>query len=330
VPSPPRPKAPPRVGLVLGAGGTAGYDLDTAALLAIEAATGWDARTAAVVVGTSAGALVGARLRAGLTPETIATRAAEGVPPPVPTEPMPPPDRRERDRAAPLVGRWFLRLRAAGGRQIARRARPGRTPNAHLGEPLAPLHGDAWPEEPLWLCAVAAGTGDRIVLGSGRPDQPPVDVATAARASAAVPGYFRPITIAGRDLIDGAVWSTTNADLLHDPSAPVPGGPLDVVVAVAPMAGAPRAARGRAGVLRAVHRWTLDAELAPLRRAGVPVLRIVPGRGALARYPGYDDLGGADRAAAIVALRDDVEAALTRPGAAAALAVLRAAADVAA
>jgi NTE family protein len=312
---------------VLGAGGTPGYDLDTAALLALEAATGWDTRTATVVVGTSAGALVGARLRAGLTPTEIATRASEdaAVPPAAPH--ADPRDRRAGSRAdAPApVGRWFLRARAAAGRQIARRARPGRTPNGHLGEPLAKLHGTAWPDSPLWLCAVDGRTGDRVVIGSGRPDAPTVDVATAARASAAVPGWYTPVEVDGRALIDGAVRSTTNADLLlGPPEAPVPGGRLDVVVAVAPMAGAPGAAgRTRAAALRAAHRWTLDAELRLLARSGTQVLRVVPGAAALARYPGYDDLRGAARAAAIAALRDDVAAALDRPPAAAVLAVLR-------
>jgi NTE family protein len=327
VPSPP---APLRVGLVLGAGGTPGYDLDTAALLALEAATGWDARTATVVVGTSAGSLVGARLRAGLTPTDVATRASEGAPLPA-ARPAPV----DGARRAPVladgparVGRWFLRARAAGGRQIARRAAPGLQSNRHLGEPLTALHGATWPAAPLWLCAVDARTAERVVIGSGRPDAPTVDVATAARASAAVPGYYAPVEVDGRALIDGAVRSTTNADLLLGlGDAPVPGGPLDVVIAVAPMAGAPGAAgRSRPAVLRAVHRWTVDAELRLLAPAGVRVLRIVPGAAALARYPGYDDLRGAARATAIGALRDDVTAALARPPAADVLAVLRAAA----
>jgi NTE family protein len=312
---------------VLGAGGTPGYDLDTAALLALEAATGWDARTATVLVGTSAGSLVAARLRAGLTPAEIASRASEGavLPDPGPA----PPERASACAAAPArVGRWFLRARAGGGRQIARRARPGRVPNRHLGEPIAELHGATWPDAPLWLCAVDARTGERVVIGSGRPDAPTVDVATAARASAAVPGYFTPVEIDGRALIDGAVRSTTNADLLlGPPGAPVPGGPLDVVIAVAPMAGAPGAAgRTRAAALRAVHRWTVDAELRLLARSGTQVLRIVPGSAALAHYPGYDDRRGDARASAIAARRDDVVAALGRPPAAPVVAVLRAAA----
>src|SRR5512134_1494949 len=57
----------PRVGLVLGAGGAAGRAFHVGALAALEEVAGFDARTAEVVVGTSAGSIVGALLRAGLS-----------------------------------------------------------------------------------------------------------------------------------------------------------------------------------------------------------------------------------------------------------------------
>jgi len=49
----------PRVGLVLGAGGTVGAAYHAGALTALQHDLGWDARDAAVVVGTSAGSIVG-------------------------------------------------------------------------------------------------------------------------------------------------------------------------------------------------------------------------------------------------------------------------------
>ena len=54
------------IGLVLGAGGVVGGAYHAAALAALENATGWDARTADLIVGTSAGAGVAAGLRAGI------------------------------------------------------------------------------------------------------------------------------------------------------------------------------------------------------------------------------------------------------------------------
>nr|MBA2497574.1 patatin [Acidimicrobiia bacterium] len=57
----------PSIGLVLGAGGVVGSAWHAGVLAALETATGWDARDAAVVVGTSAGSVVTASLRAGLS-----------------------------------------------------------------------------------------------------------------------------------------------------------------------------------------------------------------------------------------------------------------------
>src|SRR5215207_7200848 len=55
-----------RVALVLGGGGVIGLAYHAAALAAIEHDLGWDPRSADVVVGTSAGSLVGALLRRGV------------------------------------------------------------------------------------------------------------------------------------------------------------------------------------------------------------------------------------------------------------------------
>ena len=53
-----------RVGLVLGGGGIAGMAFHAGVLLALHHDLGWDARDADVIVGTSAGSIVGALLRA--------------------------------------------------------------------------------------------------------------------------------------------------------------------------------------------------------------------------------------------------------------------------
>ncbi len=68
-----------RIGLVLGAGGATGGAFHAGVLAALEAATGWDPRTADIVVGTSAGSMTGAMLRAGISAADIAART-EGAP----------------------------------------------------------------------------------------------------------------------------------------------------------------------------------------------------------------------------------------------------------
>jgi len=69
----------PRVGLVLGGGGAVGAAYHAGALAAIEQDLGWDARNAAVIVGTSAGSLVGALLRLGV-PATDLAALTVGAP----------------------------------------------------------------------------------------------------------------------------------------------------------------------------------------------------------------------------------------------------------
>ena len=61
----------PGIALVLGAGGTVGHAFHAGVLTALAEVCGWDARRADVVVGTSAGSVVAALLRAGMPPADL-------------------------------------------------------------------------------------------------------------------------------------------------------------------------------------------------------------------------------------------------------------------
>src|SRR4051794_37150827 len=65
-----------RAGLVLGAGGVIGGSWLMGALEALEAETGWRAADAELVVGTSAGSVIGAMAAAGVRSEYISAYAA--------------------------------------------------------------------------------------------------------------------------------------------------------------------------------------------------------------------------------------------------------------
>lgn len=67
----------PRVGLVLGAGGVVGQAYHAGVLAALEDEYGWDARDAEVIVGTSAGSIVGTLLRAGIPAGGLAAWASK-------------------------------------------------------------------------------------------------------------------------------------------------------------------------------------------------------------------------------------------------------------
>ena len=66
------------IGLVLGAGGVVGGAYHAGALAALAEAARWDARGADVIVGTSAGSIAGASLRAGLSGADQFARATSG------------------------------------------------------------------------------------------------------------------------------------------------------------------------------------------------------------------------------------------------------------
>lgn len=275
-----------RVGLVLGAGGIAGGAWHAGVLAALHEATGWDARRAAVIVGTSAGSITGSTLRAGLPPgdllavATGASPSGEGARllarvrtgegafrrtprsgPPRPANPM-----LLRSLASfdprPLVAlAGLLPAGEVDGSVIARRV-----------EELNA--GPAWPDRPLWVVAVRLADGRRTVFGR---DDVPAGLGEAVAASCAIPGWFAPVEIGGHRYVDGGVHSTTNADLLASPAAG-DGGRLDLVVVSAPMAGRWRAMRANAAALsRTSARVTLEREVAALRRRGTDVLVLQPG-----------------------------------------------------
>lgn len=272
--------AAPRIGLVLGAGGTVGGAFHSGVLAALAETTGWDPRTAAVIVGTSAGSITGTGLRAGLSAaDAYARNTGEPV-------------SREGGRLLAAVGR------GGGGfeRTGARRLRPATAVAATLAGAVArPLHArpaavlaglvpdgvvstgmisggvealtqGRWPDAPLWICAVRQRDGRRVVFG--RDQHPPLDAAVAA--SCAIPAFFAPVDVDGDAFIDGGAHSPTNADVVRRE-------PLDLVVVVSPMSIAGRGLRFAAD--QPARRWArsrLDAEARRLRRAGLPVLAFQP------------------------------------------------------
>jgi NTE family protein len=272
-----------RIGLVLGAGGIAGHGFHAGVLSAIAEATGWDPREAEVVVGTSAGAQVGAYLRAGFSAADLAAhamgerlspagRALEESLGPAWTKPLP---RGRRPFLRPVASAQFLAraaLRPASvrsGTVLAAMLPRGSVPTELISDRLSRIFGDTWPSRALWLNAVRLDTGRRVVFGRG--GAPRTDVASAVAASCSIPSYFAPVRIADDLYVDGGAWSHSNLDLAA-------GLDLDLVVTIAPMAIAKSALRSPAVDLpgRALLRRRLAGEAAKVRAAGTPVIAFCP------------------------------------------------------
>lgn len=288
----------PRVALVLGAGGTIGHAFNVAVLSALADEFGWDARDADLIVGTSAGAVVGASLRVGLSSLDLRRRALAQ---PVSSEAAALVCLAEaavaeaRVLAAELaeeepavvggLAARAARLRVASPERLRRAVRepwnvtpgslfsalvpPGRMRTGYIGAAYAAINGGAWPERDLWVTAVDLDHGDRVVFG--RPGGPEADFGQAVEASCAIPGYFAPVTIGTSRFVDGGAHSTTNADLVAE-YEPKP----DLALVTVPMSGVGSALRTPRFSIRQLVRRAVAREARFLRDQGIEVVTFQP------------------------------------------------------
>lgn len=234
--------------LALTGGGATGTAWETGVLLGLQRA-GVDPNRADVIVGTSAGSIVGAQVRAGVSldalyrgqltsdasvlanwtknyvdPATLATVARLR---PTDHEPT------QSERAA--VGAVALNATLP--------AESAWLPNFYRASGIDQL--DAWPAKPIDIVAVDAADGSVAIFNGA--NKAPLKLAIAA--SAAVPGFTPPITIGGRRYTDGGVAGTN----------------LGVAAGFATVL----------AVIPSPQTYT-DMEIAALRAKGTTVIEIVP------------------------------------------------------
>lgn len=272
-----------RTAVVLGAGGLAGQAFHLGVLTALAEETGFDARTAEVVVGTSAGSLVAAALTADwsaadqlsmlvgdeLSPDATARlksgRARIDALPTLDLDDALPGRRPLAPGALLAVARRPFGVRP--GAVLSGLLPPGRNSTHAIRHSVARLHDRTWPGPQLRVCAVRARDARRVVFGT--PGAPEVDVGTAVAASCAIPGYFTPVRIGGEAYIDGGAHSPTNADVVaHDEP--------ELVVISSPMSAGRGGLRTPDAAIRlAVGRY-LAREVRLLRRGGTEVVVFQP------------------------------------------------------
>jgi NTE family protein len=290
-----------RVGLVLGAGGVLGGAWLTGGLHALAEETDWDPGSAEFIVGTSAGAMIGALTATGVPPwfmvahsageSFTGVNAADGTP------------AAEADRAAGAVFRLHRGLPALGPGSLRMAFTALSNPLRHT--PLQMLAGwlpagfvstdslkdivrravpGRWVDHPnFWVVACDYRSGRRTVFG--RLDSPNAEIADAVAASCAIPGFYRPVKVDGRPYVDGGVCSASSMDL-------VAGRGLDLVICLNPLSSGtelggehtgplgrlgPLDPRGWLGALsREANTRRLGHEAAKVRRFGTEVLLIEP------------------------------------------------------
>jgi NTE family protein len=255
--------------LVLGGGGFLGEAWMMGVLSGLEDATGFDLRRCEYFVGTSAGSIVAAHLVAGRSPRR--PREIPDRPRPASGDAARSTVRRAGDVAVATAAAFAplaLGLAAPGGalvrgamlRRLPRPAAPLDQLRSHIASLNARFDGR------LRVTAVDRDSGRRVVFGS--PGAPAASVATAVAASCTVPWLFAPVSINGREYVDGGVWSPTNMDA-------APAGRGTQVLCLNPTASLAGTA-DLVGVLRRVSRLAAAAEALVLRRRGATVEVVGP------------------------------------------------------
>jgi NTE family protein len=241
--------------LVLAGGGLTGIAWETGLLLGLRDQGVDLVGTADLVVGTSAGATVGAQVlsrgtdladlydrqlsdeHGEITPVVDMDRVMAVMATGVGVEGGPP-------DAAARAAIGAVALSAETVDEAVRRAViAGRLPSHE------------WPAHPLLVTAVDAVSGELAVFDAGSG----VGLVEAVAASCAVPAVWPPVTIGDRRYVDGGVRTMANADLAAG---------HETVVVLAPMPGASEAALG--------------AEVAALEAGGARVTVVVADEAALA------------------------------------------------
>lgn len=256
-----------RTALVLGGGGVTGIAWMTGVLHGL-AEAGAPAHRADLIIGTSAGSVVGANLAAE-TSDLAGLYAGQ----------LAPPDGEVFARLGTAVLLRYLRAMItsrtpeAYGRKLGAYALGASTESEEQRRAVLAgrLRFDAWPERALALTAVDALTGELRVFDkdSGVP------VLDAVGASCAVPGVWPPVTIEGRKWIDGGMHSPANVELAAGYDRVLIVAPIGSGTRIAPsprtQAAALAAAGARVEVItpgdaakKAIGRNVLD----PARRAG--------------------------------------------------------------
>jgi len=271
--------------LVLGVGGILGEAWMWGYLGGAQQASGEDFRRAKQLIGTSAGSIVAARLAGGEDPRRGEERVHwDGEMEP---ERRPGTLRAAFERASrislgavsPLAAPALAAATPGGAlarAAVLARVPPGRIELRDLRSRLQAL-GPTW-DGRLNIIAVDRGSGRRVAFGSD--GAPEASVADAVAASCAIPGYFAPVEIGGREYVDGGVWSPTNLDLARASR----GDRVLCLVPTAAMGTSPALAlRG----LVAGWRMATSVEAAAARRRAASV-EIVSPDGGSARAIGSD------------------------------------------
>ena len=240
-------------GLVLGGGGVVGVAWEVG-LIGGLLEGGVDLRDADVIVGTSAGSIVGTRLAAGQDVRREAPGKRLNVPEPE--------GGADLDSMRDVFGLWGRTevVTPEFMAEIGRFARAARTvaPEIWVEATAANCGVSDWPDKPLRLITVDTDTAARAVMSR----ETGVPLADALAASCSVPGMFPAIEIGGHLHMDGGVASGTSADVLLNDD-------VELALIVAPIVSG-------VTVFGELAERCIHAEADVLNAVGVDVIKVLP------------------------------------------------------
>lgn len=248
-----------KLGLALGGGGIVGVAWETGILHGLVSEGALDLAEIEVVVGTSAGSIVGASVLHGrsldemLAEELDPSESADDIAVKPPADPA---------AAMAIFQKWGGAgdMTAEVCREIAELAAKASAVDTDEWEVgiATRVGGTEWPARELRVVASNGATGERDVFTSSSG----VPLVQAIAASCAVPGLFPPVVIDGTPYVDGNVWSSGSADVAISPG-------IERLVFIGPLVG-----DQGVGLLGA---RSLARERALVEAAGIEVIAITPG-----------------------------------------------------
>ena len=283
-----------RLGLVLGGGGLVGLGYHAGVMKALDE-FGADVASSDIIVGTSAGSIIGSYLASGWTASDFYEYAHGRHPNSVHDET----EQKDEVRRifTPLYNSQSERIRRgiggifalASSRGYWSKASGSREPHGALKK-LFPagmystdetrerlwndLGSAEWPREGLYICAVDLFSGELVPFG--HPDAPEAPLPDAVLASTAIPGVFPPVKIGDRQYVDGGAASATSLDLATKAGC-------DAIICIAPLGykndgvASPRDPRMFGPVLmRSFFARSLRKEVNAARAQGIDVFVIRP------------------------------------------------------
>jgi NTE family protein len=244
-------------GLVLGGGGLVAIAWETGVIQGLLEG-GIEVRKVDVVVGTSAGSMVGARIAAGQNLAEPTPRPAAGTPRPN----IYPPQGADMSMFEEAYKLWYSAqvMTPELGIRIGALAR--KAPTAEEAVFVEATGGSVgmsdWPSTLLKIPAVDCDSGEHTVFD--RDSGVPLDHAIAA--SCCIPGLFPVVHINGHAYIDGGIGSDTHAHLALSVKP-------EVVLVISPVV-------KETALFGALAERYLHEELDTLRKSGVHVIHISP------------------------------------------------------